>query len=93
RAFAVSAGGQHSLVLSRDGAVFAFGKGEDGQLGVNDSEDYHLPVCVVDTPKMVVISAGGAHSLCLDSTGTAYSFGAGGSGRLGQGDVEDRSLS
>ena len=47
RAFAVSAGGEHSLVLSRDGAVFAFGKGEDGQLGVNDPEDYHLPVLLL----------------------------------------------
>ena len=34
-----------------------------------------VQVCVVDTPKMVVISAGGAHSLCLDSSGAAYSFG------------------
>ena len=25
-------------------AMFAFGKGEDGQLGVNDPEDYYLPV-------------------------------------------------
>ena len=49
-----------------------------------------VQVCVVDTPKMVVISAGGAHSLCLDSSGAAYSFGSGGSGRLGQGDVENR---
>ena len=30
---AVSAGGTHSLAITTDGAVFAWGKGEDGCLG------------------------------------------------------------
>ena len=33
RVVAVSAGGTHSLAITTDGAVFAWGKGEDGCLG------------------------------------------------------------
>ena len=33
RVVAVSAGGEHSLAITADGAVFTWGKGEDGCLG------------------------------------------------------------
>ena len=33
RVVAASAGGQHSLTLAADGAVFTWGKGERGSLG------------------------------------------------------------
>ena len=38
--------GNHSLVLTAGGAVFAFGCGEEGRLGHNDEEDYYVPKLV-----------------------------------------------
>ena len=39
----VAAGAQHSLALSDEGAVRAFGKGEGGRLGLGDEESQLLP--------------------------------------------------
>lgn len=43
---AVSAGGAHSLVLDRRGAVYSFGYGDVGQLGHGRMEDQLTPKAI-----------------------------------------------
>jgi len=75
-----------------DCAVFAWGLGSKGQLGVNDGASYCMPVCVMSDPPIVGISAGNSHTLLLDALGTVWACGNGQNGRLGLGNVESRHL-
>lgn|GEM_PF-3865106 len=88
-ATAVSAGTSHSLVLSENGDVYAFGAGGNGRLGTGSSTNVLAPVKIggdLTGKQAIAISAGDAHSLVLTTDGSVYSFGAGNSGRLGHGD-------
>ena len=91
-AVAVAAGGTHSLVLTRDGAVLSFGNGRHGQLGHGSRECHFEPKMVgslrgVRTPVYAVaVAAGETHSLVLTHDGAVLSFGQGAKGQLGHGD-------
>lgn len=84
----VSAGGYHSLALTTDGQVYAWGTNGSGQLGNNSTTNSPAPV-KVQIPAGVTIaqvSAGNdVHSLALASNGTLYAWGANYSGQLGNG--------
>jgi len=87
----ISAGGQHSLLLSSDGQVFGFGENRYGQLGIGTtSKQESLPVAVSTTGvlqgKIIAqISAGYAYSLLLSSDGQVFGFGQNQGGQLGRG--------
>jgi alpha-tubulin suppressor-like RCC1 family protein len=90
----VSAGIFHSLALSTDGQVFAWGRGDNGQLGQGDNNfDSNTPLLVSGgalAGKFITdISAGGYHSMALDSNGVVYTWGANASGQLGNGLTAD----
>ena len=63
----VSGGSQHSLALSRCGALFGFGSGEQGQLGLGDLGQRlvptQLPTLSRGLPLFVV--AAGMHSVAV----------------------------
>ncbi|SET15019.1 Listeria/Bacterioides repeat-containing protein [Natronincola peptidivorans] len=84
---AISTGVHHSLAL-KSGVVYAWGKGDDGQLGNGDTEDQNTPVKVADEDMMntgvTAISAGSVHSLALKG-GVVYAWGQGMDGRRGDG--------
>ncbi len=87
-AIAIAAGASHSLALTADGKVYAWGLGNQGQLGTGNSFSTPYPESVdtsgVLSEKTVVsISAGGSHSLAIDSNGNGYSWGLNSSGQLG----------
>jgi len=72
-AAAVAAGGEHSLVLTGDGKVYAFGNNFRGQLGtVLKYEEWggvtHIPTRLI-LPTASMIAAGSSHSLVLTSQG------------------------
>lgn len=84
----VAAGLFHSLALSTDGQVFAWGRGDNGQLGQGDNNlDSSTPLLVSGGAligKFITdISAGGYHSMALDADGVVYTWGANDSGQLG----------
>jgi alpha-tubulin suppressor-like RCC1 family protein len=86
---AISAGGEHSLILNSRGQVFSFGKNDRGQLGLGDQIDRSIPT-LIDLPDIVAISAGGEHSLFLNSQGQVFGCGNGRWGRLGLGNNDDK---
>ncbi len=70
----VSAYLYHTLALDSAGRVYAWGLNDQGQLGINSTDDSHMPA-IVDTngvlrgKKIVDIATGASHSLALDDNG------------------------
>jgi alpha-tubulin suppressor-like RCC1 family protein len=95
----MAAGGSHSLVVSEMGALFSWGYGASGQLGLGVvptatySRHSPSPIKLPEGVRIASASAGEAHSLAVSVDGRLYSFGFGGSGRLGHGaDTTDRPI-
>ena len=97
---AVSAGGEHSLAITADGAVWSWGWGDSGRLGHGNRQDQLLPkkVEALAGQRVVAVSAGTAHSpgtghsLAITADGSVWSWGSGGNGQLGHGDEHQQLL-
>ena len=90
RVVAVSAGREHSLALTADGAIWSWGCGGHGRLGHGD-EQRRLPPKQVEAfagQRVVALSAGRCHSIALTADGSVWGWGDGGQGQLGHGDRE-----
>ncbi|CAG9327461.1 unnamed protein product [Blepharisma stoltei] len=95
---AIACGEAHTLALDTNGKVFAFGWGEDGQLGIsrdeltNQSMSKEITlISALDSLNIVKISAGSIFSACLTETGQILVWGNGEQGQLGQGSSETSS--
>ncbi|MFN8007344.1 MAG: hypothetical protein U0V70_10030 [Terriglobia bacterium] len=99
----VSTQEDHVLALARDGGVYAWGKGNKGQLGIGplpiikfkthtpSAMTYvPFPVRVPDLTDAVAISAGRRHSLALLKDGTVRAWGENRWGELGDGTTTNR---
>jgi alpha-tubulin suppressor-like RCC1 family protein len=97
----VAAGDEHSLCLG-DMGLFSFGRGDNGQLGV-DVGNPPLPWFRTSQPRQVIlpdvpdadirirsIAAGEHHSMAVTAAGDLYTWGLGAGGRLGLGVHETR---
>jgi alpha-tubulin suppressor-like RCC1 family protein len=85
-AVAISAGGESTLALLRDGHVMAWGYNNSGQLGDGVMEiPSDRPVEVVGLSEVKSISMGGAQALALLSDGHVDAWGYGEVGSLGNG--------
>ncbi|NBV23791.1 MAG: cell wall anchor protein, partial [Proteobacteria bacterium] len=94
---AIAAGSGHSLALTSDGKVFAWGSGSNGQLGNNAMADSSVPVAVDMTgvlagKTVTAIAAGSGHSLALTSDGKVFAWGSGTSSQLGNNATADSSV-
>lgn len=87
---AVSAGGNHSLVLMPDGRVWAWGWNLFGQLGNDLGERVPTATLVEGLDQVIAVSAGGSHSLALRADGRVWAWGNNAEGRLGDGTTELR---
>ena len=91
---AVSTGAMHSLAVTSDGTVYAWGDNGNGKLG-NPSVPYSAVPIAVSTSgvlsgkTIVAVAAGSYHSLALASDGTVYSWGYNGQGELGNNSYSD----
>lgn len=81
----ISCGSEHSVALTEDRLVFAWGQGEGGLLGSNSLESQHSPQEVKDlrNENIITIVCGGLHSLALTQSGQVWSWGRGEGGQLG----------
>jgi alpha-tubulin suppressor-like RCC1 family protein len=78
---AISAGSQHAIALDSNGDVWAWGRGNEGQLGDGLQTTSNVPVQVSGL-KAGAIAAGGFHNLALNS-GTVYAWGQNSHGQIG----------
>lgn len=82
---AIAAGSAHSLAVTADGQVWAWGSGLYGQVGNGSSNDQPVPVVVPHLPKALAVAAGSLHSLALLADGSVWAWGDNSSGQLGNG--------
>jgi len=85
---AIAAGWDHSLALTRDGRVYAWGSRSHGQLGDGvreTSRPIAKPQPVPGLEGVAAISAGGQHSLALTRDGRVLAWGGNWNGQLGNG--------
>jgi regulator of chromosome condensation len=93
---AAEGGTHHSIVLTNDGEVYAFGRADSGQLGMLDvcqTGDFKdRPQKVTFNPSGVTIqniASGSNHTLALTEDNHIYSWGYGDMLALGHGDEQD----
>jgi E3 ubiquitin-protein ligase HERC4 len=84
----VACGHSHSLALTAEGLLYAWGSNEHGQLGVSPSSTSHLgqPRPIESLPpdmKVLQVACGGHHNLALMNSGRVFSWGSNRYGQLG----------
>lgn len=84
-AVAASGGTAHSLALTSDGKVHAWGRNDHGQLGNGNQVTQLLPIEVTGLADVAMIGAGASHSLALDGNGEVWAWGSNQYGQLGNG--------
>ncbi|XP_073282185.1 uncharacterized protein [Primulina huaijiensis] len=92
----VAAGLWHTVCISADGDVYAFGGNQFGQLGTGTNQAEILPR-LLDAPSLEnvhvkTVSCGARHSAILSEDGKAFCWGWNKYGQLGLGDVIDRNV-
>ncbi len=100
----VVCGGLHTIALTNDGRVFAWGRAEGGQLGLGERDLEELMRsqgdCYVSVPRWIdtgplktkhmdSVACGEAHTLALDNEGAVYGWGFSNYGQLGLGRTSD----
>jgi len=88
----VSCGLRHTMALQDSGAVWTWGAGNEGQLGLgNDSDVDHLSIVPGLSDKVIVmVAAGDHHSIALEQSGNVWTWGANFMSQLGLGDYNKR---
>ncbi|XVE52616.1 hypothetical protein DITRI_Ditri02bG0136000 [Diplodiscus trichospermus] len=92
----VAAGLWHTVCISADGDVYAFGGNQFGQLGMGGDQAETLPR-LLDAPSLEnthakVVSCGARHSAVITEDGKVFCWGWNKYGQLGLGDVIDRNI-
>ncbi len=85
----IAAGDYHTLAIHKDGTLWAWGKNDQGQLGLGDLRDRHAPTRVGSASDWVAVAAGANHSLALKSNGTLWAWGYNYDGELGLGNTNN----
>ena len=88
---AISAGHEHSLALTNEGKILAWGRSQNGRMGNGETMDssHSLPIYVNNSTgtaylkDIIAIDAGGMHSMALGSNGSLHTWGYNDVGQLG----------
>uniref|UniRef100_A0A7S3PDQ3 BTB domain-containing protein n=1 Tax=Aplanochytrium stocchinoi TaxID=215587 RepID=A0A7S3PDQ3_9STRA len=89
----LACGYYHTIALTNKGAVYAFGRNDYGQLGLDNKENKRWPHRIEELihEDVVHVTCGCYHSLFLTESGSVYATGRNNHGQLGV-DVADESL-
>jgi alpha-tubulin suppressor-like RCC1 family protein len=88
---ALDCGAHHTVLLSSDSQIIAWGRNGYGQLGVGDFEDRHSPTLVPpflpegSTDKIIKVRSGSFFSAAITETGELWTWGDNSKGALGIG--------
>ena len=86
---AVACGKWHTIVLSSDGDVYSWGRGDDGQLGHGTNQGSSSPVLVEAIEDAQAIACGARHCVALVG-GEAWTWGWNKYGQLGRGEGKSK---
>ena len=81
----IAAGKYHSLAIKSDGTLWAWGRGDFGQLGLGDSKSgtHNTPQQVGTSSNWKALAGGDFYSLALNNAGTLHAWGDNTVGQLG----------
>jgi alpha-tubulin suppressor-like RCC1 family protein len=83
----IACGGHHTLAVKDDGTLWAWGRNNNGQLGIGNTADQGYPQQVGSDTGWTGVACGHNHSVAIKSNGTLWSWGFNGSGQLGLGNT------
>ncbi|CAM9092741.1 unnamed protein product, partial [Ectocarpus fasciculatus] len=85
-------GSEHTLLVTRDGRLYAFGYNYRGQLGLGTTSSEMIPRLVKGllSKKVRLAACSYHHSAAVCTDGSMYTFGRNDFGQLGHGDCIDR---
>jgi alpha-tubulin suppressor-like RCC1 family protein len=89
---AIAAGAYHNLAILGNGALYAWGANESGQLGNGSTADLTTATKIGTAVNWAIISAGGQHSVAIKSDGTLWTWGSNTYGQLGYGNTTSSSI-
>jgi alpha-tubulin suppressor-like RCC1 family protein len=92
---AISTGDGHTVVLTSEGRLYAWGRNNNGQLGDSTATQRNVPVAVTTSGVLLgkaitALSTGNDHTVALGSDGRLYAWGWGDLGRIGDGTTANR---
>lgn len=84
----IACGSGHTVVLTTDGEVFTWGRGDDGRLGHGDNGWKYVPRMTQSLAGQIVlqVTCGSYHTAAVTGNGDLYTWGGGMYGKLGHGD-------
>lgn len=84
--------GRHFLALNAEHHVYAWGVGDNGRLGLNDTQSRDTPTKLTSFADKFItkIYSGAAYSAAITISGEMYTWGRGSYGSLGHGSFEDK---
>ena len=85
-------GCEHTLLVTKEGKLMAFGYNYRGQLGLGNTSSEHAPrpVRTLLSRRVITAACSYHHSMVLCSDGAVFSFGRNEFGQLGHGDTIDK---
>lgn len=88
----IACGDSHCLAVTMDGHVQSWGRNQNGQLGLGNTEDSLVPQKIQAFQGIAVkmVAAGAEHTAAVTEDGDLYGWGWGRYGNLGLGDRKDR---
>ena len=84
----ISAGASHNLAVKTTGALWSWGRNDNGQLG-HSLATTTAPTQVGSAADWLVVNAGYSHSIGIRAPGNLWAWGDNSLGRLGSGDTVD----
>ncbi|XP_075493965.1 ultraviolet-B receptor UVR8-like [Primulina tabacum] len=90
----IACGDTHCLAVTMDGEVQSWGRNQNGQLGIGNTEDSLVPrkIETFQGISVKMVAAGAEHTAAVTEDGGLYGWGWGRYGNLGLGDRDDRLL-
>jgi alpha-tubulin suppressor-like RCC1 family protein len=101
RITSIAAGDGHTVCVSNEGIVFAWGASACGQLGLDDNQSMPrdaegypfqptpIPVKLMAGVKIKEVACGDAHTLAMTTEGKVFSWGGAGCGQLGHPNINE----
>ncbi len=83
----LACGSGHTVTLSSTGAVYTWGRGDDGRLGHGDNGWKYIPrpVAALSECRVSVVTCGSYHTAAVGVNGELWTWGGGMYGKLGHG--------